>query len=178
MPAGTLSKKYAAALFSAALELGPDGPSLIWESISAVPEKLEGPALSALLSPSITGKEKTGLLRALAGENAPKETQAFLSLLLEKKRLPLFNDIFEVYSLLCEERKGILRAEVLSAAALDSAVRKKIAASLENSYKKKFKFTYAEDPEMIGGLSIRIGNNLVDGSIRTRLAEIKEALNN
>ena len=178
MPAGTLSKKYASALFGSALELGQDGPSKILQAVSRIRENIEGPALSALLSPSISGKEKAELLAALAGENAPQEARAFLELLLDKKRLPLFNDIFEVYSLLCEAHNGIKRAEVFSAGALDAGAKNKIMGALEKRYKKKFKITYGIDGAMIGGLSVMIDNNLVDGSIRTRLAEIKEALNN
>ncbi len=178
MAAGTLSKKYATALFNSALELGPDGPALILEAVRPVRQQLEGPALSALLSPSITRKEKAELLEALAGEKAPREAQAFLALLLEKKRLTVFNDIFEVYELLCEEHKGFRRAEVFSATELGDSGKNKLAAALEKSYKKKFELTYKIDKDMIGGLSIRIGNDLVDGSIRTRLAEIREALNN
>ena len=178
MPAGTLSKKYASALFGAALELGVDGPAKIQEALASVSEKLEGQALSALLSPSIPAREKTEMFYSLAGEKAPREARAFLSLLLEKKRLALFNDIFEVYSLLCEENKGVKRAEVFSASELDAAEKEKINSVLEKSYKKKFKLTYAIDTGMIGGLSIRIGNDLVDGSIRTNLLELREALNN
>ncbi len=115
---------------------------------------------------------------SLAGDKAPREARAFLALVLEKKRLSLFNDILDVYSLLCEENKGIKRAEIFSASELDEAEKAKISYVLEKSYKKKFKLTYAIDSGMIGGLSIRIGNNLVDGSIRTRLTELREALNN
>ena len=177
MPAGTLAKKYAAALFAAALERGDNGPEAVKNSLLPVRHRLAGTTLSALLSPTVSKAEKNGLLLSLAGAGAPEEAGGFLSLLLEKKRLALFPDILDVFSVLCEEHRGIKRADILSAHEMDNGTKEKIRGVLEKRYQKKFVLNFVRDPEMIGGLSIKIGNDLVDGSVRNRLAEIKTALN-
>lgn len=100
----------------------------------------------------------------------------FLSLLLEKKRLPTARDISALYHQLLADYKSIVEVEVLSAMALSEEQQQSFYVALERRFASKVSITFKEDQSLIGGVLIRSGNWVLDGSIRDKVARLGEAL--
>lgn len=102
--------------------------------------------------------------------------KAFLLLLFDKGRIGFLEDINEFYQKLADELKGIARASLLSATELSEESIEKIRESLSKMTGKDVHLEVEEDPALIGGIVTRIGDLVLDGSIRTQLLNMKESL--
>lgn len=111
--------------------------------------------------------EKLGLSQVIS---------SFLMLLFDKGRIGFLNDINIHYQALADELKGIARAELISAADLSSDAVDKIRAALSNMIQKDIILEFKQDPNLIGGIVTRIGDLVLDGSIKTQLLNMKESL--
>lgn len=111
--------------------------------------------------------EKMGLSQTLA---------AFLNLLFDKGRLEFIQSINEFYQGLADELKGVARASLVSAAELSDDAVDKVRDALSKRTGKVVKLDVQTDPELIGGLVTRIGDMVLDGSIRSQLQNMKETL--
>lgn len=97
--------------------------------------------------------------------------------LCDKGRLPQVADIADAFTQLAEEASGKVRAEVVSAAPLDAAYYTQLQKTLEQVTGKQVTVEKKTDPSLIAGVVTRVGDKVFDGSLRTRLTEIKESLN-
>ena len=124
--------------------------------------------------------ESAGRKQVLAGvlEKAgySQPVKAFLSLLFDKGRIGNVAAISEVYDTLADEEKGVARASLITAADLSDEAVEKIKASLSKRTGKTVILTVEKDPELIGGVIARIGDLVLDGSVRTQLQNMKESL--
>ncbi|MDY6831078.1 MAG: ATP synthase F1 subunit delta [Thermodesulfobacteriota bacterium] len=102
--------------------------------------------------------------------------RSFLTLLFEKRRIQHVRGINEVYQNLVDELKGIVRADVVSACELSDDVVEKIRASLSKMTGKQVVVDIAQDPTLIGGIVTKVGDMVLDGSIKTQLSNMKESL--
>ncbi len=100
----------------------------------------------------------------------------FLRLALEKERLRFLPAIRAAYEKLVDEYQNVGRATVSSAVAIPSAAQQKIKEALEKATGKTIILTVEQDPELIGGVKARIGDLVLDGSIRTQLEALKNSL--
>ena len=103
-------------------------------------------------------------------------TRSFLTLLFEKRRMHHVRGISDVYQKLVDAFNGIVRADVVSAGALSDEVVEKIRASLSSMTGRKVILDIAQDPSLIGGIVTKVGDMVLDGSIRTQLLNMKESL--
>jgi len=101
---------------------------------------------------------------------------SFLLLLFDKGRIRFINNINEFYDNLVDELKGITRASLVSASDLSSETVDKIRASLVGMTGKEVILELKQDPELIGGIVTRIGDLVLDGSIKTQLLNMKKFL--
>jgi F-type H+-transporting ATPase subunit delta len=100
-----------------------------------------------------------------------------LYILIERQRLGLLPRIVEVFQELYNRERGIVVADVISAVPLDPAHQKRVADQLSRiTGGKTIQLQVHEDPRILGGLVARIGDQLIDASIATRLAELSERL--
>jgi F-type H+-transporting ATPase subunit delta len=142
-----------------------------------------GPALapgtraSAILtSPEVRLADKReALRRGLQGRVLPI-VAVFVDLLQRKKRLGLFQIIVEEFEALVERSQGIRRAEVTSAVPLTDAETERLHASLERYLRSKVRLQTRVDPALLGGALARIGDRVVDRSVRTLLDSISRQL--
>jgi F-type H+-transporting ATPase subunit delta len=111
--------------------------------------------------------EKMGLLET---------TRSALRLLARKRRFATLPEIARQLTRLTDEDANIVRAEVASAGPLTEAYLAKLHAELEKATGKKVVIAHKQDPTLLGGVVTRIGDQVIDGSIRARLASFKEAL--
>jgi F-type H+-transporting ATPase subunit delta len=96
--------------------------------------------------------------------------------LADKKRLPALPDIARAYLELAERASGTVRAEVTSAAPLSDAYCAQLQKTLEQVTGHKVSIEKKTDPSLIAGVVTKVGDRVFDGSIRTRLADLKESL--
>ena len=111
--------------------------------------------------------DKTGVSKVLA---------SFLLLLFDKGRFGYLSDINEFYKKLADELKGIVRASLVSAAELSSETVEKIRTTLSKKTGKDIILEVEQDPSLIGGIVSRIGDLVLDGSIKTQLLNMRESL--
>ncbi|MFH1980866.1 MAG: ATP synthase F1 subunit delta [Pseudomonadota bacterium] len=102
--------------------------------------------------------------------------RAFLLLVFDKGRIGFLASINDFYKKLADEVKGIARASLVSAVALSSETVEKIRATLSKKTGKDIILEVEQDPSLIGGIVTRIGDLVLDGSIRTQLLNMKESL--
>ena len=105
-----------------------------------------------------------------------KVMTSFLMLLFDKGRISFLEIINDYYQRLADELKGVARAELISASALSTGTVEKIRKSLSDMTGKDVTLDIKQDPSIIGGVVTRIGDLVLDGSIKTQLLNMKESL--
>lgn len=96
--------------------------------------------------------------------------------LLTKRKICMLADIADEYSRLFDCHYGVITAHITTAITLDDADKLKIIRCLDKMFGKKVMLLPTVDPSIIGGIVIRVGDKLLDGSIRSKLASLKGAL--
>ncbi len=99
----------------------------------------------------------------------------FLNLLLDKNRIGAIEAITEYYARLTDEVSGIARAEIVTARPLKEEALGRIEKSLEGLTSKKIKPEVREDKDLIGGIVVKIGDLVLDGSVKAQLQGLKES---
>jgi F-type H+-transporting ATPase subunit delta len=131
----------------------------------------------AITNPLYDAAGRKKVLEKVIGKlGLSKVIRSFLILIFEKGRFGLINDIAEFYQKLADELKGIARASVVSATVISAEAEKKIRATLSKMTGKHVILDIKEDPSLIGGVITRVGDMVLDGSIRTQLINMRESL--
>lgn len=170
----TIARPYAEAAFKIALELG------------ALPAWSDALARLALVASSEASKEVVGnpaltatqvatLFAETAGQLSA-EQRNFVQVLAENERLPVLPEIAQQFEGLRNAHEGVLDAQVSSAFPLTDAQLAEIVATLQQKHGRQVKASVVVDPELIGGVSIRIGDEVTDASVRGKLALLAGAL--
>ncbi len=173
----TVSRRYAKAL----MMLGQDDGKYkeYGEELSGFAQLLERePELKdALLNPIHGLEERRKLLLHVAEvlQLSPMVSN-FLKLLFDKLRLAALPGIAQVYQQLADELENVKRAKVKSAIPLDEGMRDRLRQALEQLTSSKVVMEVEEDPAIIGGIVARVGDLVLDGSIRTQLKSLRESL--
>ncbi|WP_373497915.1 ATP synthase F1 subunit delta [Desulfococcus sp.] len=123
-----------------------------------------------------TEGRKRVLLAVIELLDLSKIVKAFLLLLFDKGRIGLLDSINDFYQKLADEFKGVALASLVSATELSSEAIEKIRESLSKVTGKEVKLEVKQDPELIGGVVTRIGDLVLDGSVRTQLLNMRESL--
>jgi ATP synthase F1 delta subunit len=128
-----------------------------------------------LFSPHFTSTEKSdGLQRAVSG--AEPELVNFLTLLIEKHRMPEIFRIRREFEELWKKEKRRIDVTVTSAAELDPAVVEKIGGEIERQTGQKVDLSSRVDEEILGGIVLQVGNMVLDASIRSRLEKLRKSV--
>ena len=131
----------------------------------------------AITNPLYDAAGRKKVLKSVIEKLSMSETMgAFLLLVFDKGRFGFLASINEFYQKLADEVKGIARASLVSAAELSSETVEKIRATLSQRTGKDIILEVEQDPSLIGGIVTRIGDLVLDGSIRTQLLNMKESL--
>lgn len=129
-----------------------------------------------LLDPQISPADRRKVLeQGLTGKVLPS-VQVFGDLLLRKHRLSLLVAIAHEFQAIVERTKGLERASVVSAVPLTDAERKRLHAELERVTGKKIVAEYQTDASLVGGAFVRIGDHVIDRSVKTLLETIANQL--
>ncbi len=172
----TVAARYAKALFILAGKRGEIVPALA--DLAAV-GRLLAPGSRAgrfFASPEVRLADKRATLERAIGKRTLRSILVFVDLLLRKKRLAELPTIVTEYEALVERQQGVQRAHVVSAVPLSKSETAKLLAGLERTTHAKIKLSAEVDPALIGGALVRIGDRVIDRSVRTLLASMRERL--
>ncbi len=152
-------------------EVGRD-LELYREIFLAVPDLLD-----AFHNPAIPKETKEKILsELLARYPVSRITENFLKVLLDHNRLRFFHEILALYAKTLNERKGIVTAQVASAAPLSEAEQRELRESLARATGRTVILDVQTDKELLGGLVVRIGSTVYDGSVLRQLEEMRRRL--
>ncbi len=177
MIAGNISRRYAKALLELGIEAG-NVDAIVVETTSVAEAYASSAELQRVLGdPLVPYAAKKGILSDVAAGLALSATTKNVVLLLaDRRRLRLLPEIAQLLREMNDLQKGVVRAEVTSAVNLSDAFYERLKAQLEKMTGKSVVLEKTTDPTLIGGVVTRIGDQVFDGSIKTRLASLKNAL--
>ena len=132
---------------------------------------------NVLRNPAVDRKQKLKLLDAIVARNgAPKELRNFLAVLVDQKRIAQIGEIAEEFRHELNRRLGIAEVQVRSIRELSAEEKQSLQKKLEALTGKKVRAAYSQDATLLGGVVIRIGSTIYDGSVRGRLQKIRQKL--
>lgn len=127
-------------------------------------------------SPIISREKKELIVREIFVSDIDKLTMDFLSLLIEKQREDIFPDIVDAYREMRDVHLGVVEARVRVAKPMGEAEQKTLANALSSMTGKKVRLQVAEEKDLIGGVVIRIGDTVYDGSVRHQLEVLRDRM--
>jgi ATP synthase F1 delta subunit len=119
-----------------------------------------------------TQEKKDGLRRAIEG--ADEAFLNFLDLVVENHRMPVIFRIRRDFDELWEEENRLLPVQVTSAVPLDDAIVQEIGSTIGEQTGKQVELSSHVDPDILGGIVVRVGNSILDASIRNRLEQLRK----
>ncbi len=177
MTGNIVARRYARALFAIGQERGEAELKKYGNDLQQLAEVLDGtPELMRLFrNPVFTVAEKKGVVTKVVAKTKPcKVVKNFCLLLADKKRLDCLPDIQAYFSVILDEVQGIVRGNLTTAIELNDPLKKKIKDQLEKQSGRKIVLEYGVDPGILGGLKLKVGDKVLDASIRAQLDSLKE----
>src|SRR3990170_1764117 len=173
-----VSKRYALALFNAAESAGEGLTEQVQKELSFISDLWEKNAeLRAFFeAPQIPGEDKEKMLQLTFRGKISELLLQFLLFLLSKGRLVHILEINTRYDQLLKEKEGLVEAQVITASPLDEGLSVSLKEKMEKKTGKKVSLTYKVEPEIIGGIRVIVGNQIIDHSIRTELDKLRESI--
>ncbi len=171
----TIARNYAETLF----ELGEQSGNTerfvdLLDAVAAAVE--QSPQIQGILmSPKVPKSEKSRMLgQALRG--APREFVLFLQALVKRGRQQLLREIATQYLALLDQKLDRVRAGVTLARQPDEKLKRTIQDLLSRQLGKQVLPSFSEDPEILGGAIVRVGDRVLDGSLRRRMTRLRRQL--
>ena len=171
----SVARPYAVAAFDEASKLGDLKG---WSSmLLAGAEAVLNPDVHALISsPRVAKVQLENLMEALCGGKLNTIESNFIKLLVENQRLDILPEIASMFESMRAEAEKSIDVVVTSAFDLDEAQKQKISAAMKKRMGRDIRLSCKTDRELLGGIIIRAGDKVIDGSARTRLSELANAL--
>jgi F-type H+-transporting ATPase subunit delta len=172
-----LARRYAKALFAVGREEGTFVEyARTLNDLAALysQQPVVADGLTNIMYPfEVRAKVMGGLIKALGSD---KIMARFLNLLVEKRRTDILPELALEYQAIVDKDQNICRSNVVSATELSKDLQAKVQATLENITGKKVILATEVDPAIIGGIVAKIGDLVLDGSIKTQLAGLNESI--
>ncbi|MEI7841427.1 MAG: F0F1 ATP synthase subunit delta [Gallionellaceae bacterium] len=171
----TAARPYAQAAFDEAQKLGE---LKAWSEMLNTAASAIGNAdlQSVIRSPKVKTEQLSGLMVTLAADKASQMAKNFIKILVANNRLLELPEIYALFEVLRAEAEKSLDVVVTSAYDLTDAQKQKVSASMKIKMGREIKLTCETNRELLGGIIIRAGDKVIDGSARTRLSELAVAL--
>jgi F-type H+-transporting ATPase subunit delta len=168
-----IAQVYARSLFEVATE--HDNLDVVREQLGEFADTLDSSHELQMFffSPYFSTEEKQDGLRRTVTE-ADESFLNFLSLLLENHRMPVIFRVRREYDRLWREANQLLAVSITSAVELDPSVAERVGDEIGRQTGRTVELTSAVDPEILGGIVVRVGNSIIDASIRTRLDNLRK----
>lgn len=171
----TIARPYAEAAFEVARA---DGDTDTWaEGLSLLAAIVEDPQVAAQFgSPNATPQQLVDLIFGVAGEGLTQHLQNLVRLLATNKRLIVLPDVARLFAQMKTVFDGLRHIEITSAYPVDDAARNELAERLKAHFGAEVDLSVEEDPELIGGIKVRAGDIVIDGSVRGKLERLSNDL--
>ena len=173
---GSLARRYARALAETAR---PEGRlESVLEELERTGAWLDDPELAAALaSPALPPEARTSLLAQITASLELTElVRNFLGVLLQNKRLGLFQSVVRAYRRIVDDELGRVRALVRAPAEPSPESLAEIGTSLEQAFGKKVLLAFEPEPALLGGLTVEVEGRVYDGSVLTQLQHLAQEL--
>jgi F-type H+-transporting ATPase subunit delta len=173
--ASSAAKRYAQAVFSLAKEKDTLDA---WQSDLALLDNIvqDHQIVTYLTNPTITSDKKVNAIESSLNSNVQPETRNLVKMLIERDRAALIPEIREIFDDEVRAERGVAVATVTTADPLSDAERDLVRSKLESLTGKNVELSLKVDPEIIGGIVIRIGDQVIDGSVRNKLERLRARL--
>jgi len=171
------SQQYANALADIALAQGAAVPvtQQLGDFTAAYASSTE--LRNILASPAVSKAEKRGVAERISARlGAGKIVRNFLFVVIDHQRTQSLPEIFESFQNVVRERQGVAEAEIFSPTALSEAQKKEMTQALERLTGKRVEAKFSLDTRLLGGVMVRVGDTIYDGSLRKRLNVLREQL--
>jgi F-type H+-transporting ATPase subunit delta len=171
----TIARPYAEAVFQFA---DAAGELAKWSAALARMADIAANAdmRKAMGNPKLSADQLYGLFASLTGEAMFDKSQNLVRVLIENRRLAVLPEIRDTFEVLKSEREGLVEARVTSAFPLEGEALAKLVAELEKRFQRRIQPMVTVDPELIGGVCVQVGDEVIDGSVRGKLATMAVAL--
>lgn len=173
-----IASRYARALVEVVLsdEIDPAVATQQLRSfVDAVKESIE--LRRVWESPALLPEQKRAVLDSIAREiGALKQVRNFMAVLIDNRRIPMLEQIARQFQVELDAQLGFAEADITSARPLSAEEQRGIESRVERLTSKKVRARYSANSALLGGITIRIGSTIYDGSVRGRLQKLKEQL--
>jgi F-type H+-transporting ATPase subunit delta len=129
-----------------------------------------------LETPRVPAAEKKRALRAALAGRAPELFLRFVSVLVDKRRQTLLPEIADAFRGLVDERMGRVRVQVAISHLPDEALQAEIGNALARRLGRTVIPTFTVDPDLLGGMVVQVGDEILDGSVRSSAARLRRAM--
>ncbi len=172
-----ISKEYAEALFSLSCEYEKEKQTA--NALREIQKRFrEYPDLFELLTaPSIPMEERLQVIEKVFGSIVPEHVLSFLQLLCERRRLGVLEECIKEYLCLLQAKEATTVAKVTSAVPLTPAELTTLKQKLEKISGNTVTTECHIDPSLLGGVIVELNGKVMDGSLRHRLREVKDVMN-
>ncbi|AXK39218.1 F0F1 ATP synthase subunit delta [Crenobacter cavernae] len=173
----TVARPYAEAVFSLASEaqrLDPWSEALRW--LAAMVQNPE--VAEYVTNPKHTAQEVEALMLDVLGERATDEVKNLIGALSENSRLTLLPEIANQFELFKAQTEGIVDATVESAFPMTEEQKSELAQTLSKKYGKTVRLDVHENADLIGGVRVLVGDDVIDASVRGKLHAMAASLKN
>ena len=172
----TIARPYAEALFSAA---GKDTAGLdVWSGLlTKLAQLVElDDVRAALADPRLNDAQRLDVLVGLLKETLSPAARNFIELLIANDRVLALPQIAEQFEALKNRQAGTALAEIASAFPIDDAQVRELVAGLEKKFGLKLNPVVTVDPSLIGGVRVKVGDQVLDTSVRAQLTRMSDTL--
>ncbi len=169
----TIARPYAEALFKAC---GPDlAATAAWlDELAAIAANEQLQQFAA--DPKVTAEQTFDVIAGVAKNALPEKARNFLRTVIDNGRLAALPDMAGQFRVLMNAQAGSSDAIVYSAFPMDAATVADLSATLEKRFDRKLNVRVEQDPEIIGGVRVVVGDEVLDASVKARLEQMKVAL--
>ena len=171
-----LARPYAKALFASAVESNNLDEMADELRTMATASQTEG-VKNTIENPALSRKEVVDILTNLFEESSSDTSKKLIEILAENKRLNLLEPIYSIYQNLLEKHKEQNSIQVFVAVEPGDEAKDSIEKKLRSTYGKDANIYFSKDPKIMGGLSIKIGDETLDLSIRGKVNKLVNQLN-
>ncbi len=171
----TIARPYAKAVFDLADQ---DQSYDKWSDVlSLLTNIVADDTVQSLVDDPFVDKSKLAeLIKGVCADRVDEQTHNLVDTLIDNGRLNAIGDISARFEELRAEAEQTVEAQVESALPLDDAQLEKLSASLEKHFGKKVKLATSVNEELMGGILIRAGDTVIDGSVRTKLEKLASTI--